>query len=49
LLVEDAEELPALLDRIADEHGERRAAISIPTLAGVADSYLAALELDARH
>jgi glycosyltransferase involved in cell wall biosynthesis len=49
LLFEDAEELPGLLDRIADEHGERRAAISIPTLAGVADSYLAALELDARH
>ena len=37
------EELPAVLDRLVEELDERRAAISIPTLAEVADRYLEVL------
>lgn len=48
LLFDDADELPALLDRLVDELDERRSAISIPSLADVTDAYLDALGLDAR-
>ena len=37
------DELPDVLDRLVEEIEERRAAISIPTIAEVADRYLAAL------
>lgn len=47
-LFDDAAELPALLDRLAGELDTRRAAISVPALADVADAYLDALGLDAR-
>lgn len=39
----DDDELPAALERMAAELAERRAAISIPPLARIADQYLAAL------
>jgi glycosyltransferase involved in cell wall biosynthesis len=44
---DDAGELPVLLDRLAGELEERRAAISIPSLTDVVDAYLDALGLDA--
>ena len=37
------DELPDVLDRLVEEIEERRAAISIPTIAEVADRYLATL------
>jgi glycosyltransferase involved in cell wall biosynthesis len=37
------EELPAALDRLAEELEERRAAISVPVISDVADRYLAVL------
>jgi glycosyltransferase involved in cell wall biosynthesis len=40
---ESAEELPAVLDRLAAELDERRAAISVPALDDVADRYLEVL------
>jgi glycosyltransferase involved in cell wall biosynthesis len=40
------EELPEVLDRIVAELDERRAAISVPSLADVADRYLSILELE---
>ncbi|HZT15320.1 MAG TPA: glycosyltransferase [Gaiellaceae bacterium] len=43
----DREEVPELLDRLVDEYEERRAAISLPSLAEVTDDYLAVLGLDA--
>ena len=39
-----ADELPGVLDRLVTELDERRAAISIPSLAEVADRYLAVLQ-----
>jgi glycosyltransferase involved in cell wall biosynthesis len=42
----EQEEIPALLDRLVDEYEERQAAISLPSLAEVADGYLALLGLD---
>jgi glycosyltransferase involved in cell wall biosynthesis len=39
------EELPVQLERLLDEYDERRARISVPALAEVADQYLAALGL----
>jgi glycosyltransferase involved in cell wall biosynthesis len=48
LLFDDAAELSALLDLLAGELDERRAAISTPALGDVADEYLDALGLDAR-
>ena len=41
----DREELPGLLDRLVHEREERQAAISLPTLADVADRYLEVLAL----
>ncbi len=41
----DREELPALLERLAAEWDERRAAISLPSLEQVADRYLEVLGL----
>ena len=41
------EELPAAVERLAAELEERRARIAIPSLAGVADRYLAAMGIDA--
>jgi glycosyltransferase involved in cell wall biosynthesis len=38
-----AEEIPALLDRLVDEHEDRRTRIAIPSLREVADRYLAAM------
>jgi len=43
----EREQIPELLDRLVDEYEERQAAISLPTLADVADGYLRVLELDA--
>lgn len=45
---DEDEEIPALLERLADEYDARRAAIAIPSLADVADSYLRLLGLDGR-
>jgi glycosyltransferase involved in cell wall biosynthesis len=42
---EDREEIPGLLDRLVGEYDERRARISISSLAEVADRYLAVLGL----
>jgi len=42
---EAREEIPELLDRLVDEHDERRAKISVTPLAEVADRYLAVLGL----
>ena len=42
---DDREELPGLLDRLAGELDERRAAIRIPSLSQVADRYLEVLGL----
>ncbi len=42
----DREEIPGLLDRLADEYEARRALISLPSLAEIADQYLQALGLD---
>jgi glycosyltransferase involved in cell wall biosynthesis len=42
----DREQIPALLDRLVDEYEDRRARISLPSLAEVADGYLAVLGLD---
>jgi glycosyltransferase involved in cell wall biosynthesis len=42
---DDREELPELLDRLARELDERRAAIRVPSLAEVADRYLETLGL----
>jgi glycosyltransferase involved in cell wall biosynthesis len=42
---DDREELPALLDRLAAELDERRAAIRVPSLTEVADRYLETLGL----
>ena len=39
----DAEELPAVLARLAEELEQRRAAIRVPALADVADRYLEVL------
>lgn len=47
LLFDEVGELPELLDRLAGELDDRRAAISVPSLADVADDYLDALGLDA--
>ena len=41
----EAEEVPALLDRLVEELEERRLRIAVPSLAGVADRYLALLGL----
>ena len=46
-LFDEAEELPGLLDRLADEWAARRAAIRVPSLAETADSYLEVLGIDA--
>jgi glycosyltransferase involved in cell wall biosynthesis len=43
---DDKEELPSLLDRLADELEERRSRIIVPALAEVTDRYLAVLGLD---
>jgi glycosyltransferase involved in cell wall biosynthesis len=40
------EEIPALLERLVDEYEKRQAAVSLPTLADVADGYLELLGLD---
>ena len=37
------EELPEVLERLVEEIDERRAAITVPAIADVADRYLAAL------
>jgi Glycosyl transferases group 1 len=42
------DEIPALLDRLVDEYEARRAAISVPSLAQVADGYLQVLGVEAR-
>jgi len=42
----DREEIPPLLDRLVDEYEERQAAISLPSLSEIVDSYLEVLELD---
>ena len=42
---DDPEELPGLLERLLGEHEERRARISIPTLAETADHYLETMGL----
>jgi len=42
----DREEIPSLLDRLVDEYEDRQARISLPSLAEVADGYLAVLGLD---
>ncbi|MGH3133141.1 MAG: glycosyltransferase family 4 protein [Gaiellaceae bacterium] len=42
------EELPDVLDRLVEEIEERRAAISIPAISGVADRYLKALGISGR-
>jgi hypothetical protein len=42
---DDREELPELLDRLAAELDERRAAIRVPSLGEVADRYLETLGL----
>jgi glycosyltransferase involved in cell wall biosynthesis len=42
----DREELPGLLDRLVDEYEDRQARIALPSLAEVADGYLAVLGLD---
>jgi len=42
----DREQIPALLDRLVDEYEDRQALISLPSLAEVADGYLAVLGLD---
>lgn len=42
---DEREEVPALLDRLAEEYGERQAAISVPPLSEVASRYLEALGL----
>jgi glycosyltransferase involved in cell wall biosynthesis len=42
----EREEIPALLDRLVDEYEERQQAISLPTLAEIADRYLEALGLE---
>lgn len=42
----EREEIPDLLDRLVDEYEQRQALISLPTLAEVADGYLAILGLD---
>jgi glycosyltransferase involved in cell wall biosynthesis len=41
----DPDELPELLDRLVEEYDERRRMIRVPTLADVADRYLAVLGL----
>jgi glycosyltransferase involved in cell wall biosynthesis len=41
----DRDEIPGLLDRIVDEYEARQAAISLPSLAEVADGYLEVLGL----
>lgn len=40
------EQIPGLLDRLRDEYEQRQAAISLPSLAEVVDSYLEILGLD---
>jgi glycosyltransferase involved in cell wall biosynthesis len=42
----EREEVPALLDRLVDEYEVRQAAISLPSLAEVADGYLQTLGLE---
>jgi glycosyltransferase involved in cell wall biosynthesis len=42
----EREQIPELLDRLVDEYEERQAHISLPSLADVADGYLAVLGLD---
>jgi glycosyltransferase involved in cell wall biosynthesis len=42
----EREQVPELLERLADEYEDRQAAISLPTLAEVADGYLELLGLD---
>ena len=42
----DREEIPPLLDRLVDEYEDRQARISLPSLAEVADGYLAVLGLE---
>jgi glycosyltransferase involved in cell wall biosynthesis len=42
----DREEIPALLERLVEEYEARQAAISLPTLAEIADGYLRVLGLD---
>jgi glycosyltransferase involved in cell wall biosynthesis len=42
----ERDEVPALLDRLVDEYEDRQAAISLPSLAEVADGYLSLLGLD---
>jgi glycosyltransferase involved in cell wall biosynthesis len=42
----DRTEIPSLLDRIVDEYEERQTLIDLPTLAEVADGYLAVLGLE---
>ena len=41
----EREEIPALLDRLVDEHEVRQAAISLPSLEEITDEYLALLGL----
>jgi glycosyltransferase involved in cell wall biosynthesis len=48
LLFDEADELPALLERLVDEYDDRRRAISIPALPDVAERYLEVLRLDGR-
>jgi glycosyltransferase involved in cell wall biosynthesis len=43
---DEQEEIPALLVRLVEEYERRQAAISLPTLAEVADGYLRVLGLD---
>lgn len=43
----EREEIPALLERLVGEYEDRQAAISLPTLAEIADGYLEVLGLDA--
>jgi glycosyltransferase involved in cell wall biosynthesis len=42
----DREQIPELLDRLVEEYELRQAAISLPTLAEIADGYLEVLGLD---
>jgi glycosyltransferase involved in cell wall biosynthesis len=46
---ESAEEIPALLDHLCDEYEARRTRIAIPTLADVANGYLAAMGLTSEY
>jgi hypothetical protein len=42
----EREEIPGLLDRLAEEYEQRQAAIALPALEEIADAYLALLGLD---